>query len=109
MNWDVQFLPEALKDIKSLGGNERVIVAKAIEKVRHNPLPASDGGFGKPLGNVDGNNLTGLYKIKIVSIGVRVVYKLIRKDSQMLIIVVGARADNEVYDTASHRIQKHDL
>ena len=100
MNWKLVYLPEAKKDFKELSGNERIVVAKALEKVLENPLPVSEGGYGKPLGNKRGNNLSGFLKIKLKSLGIRVVYKLIKIDGQMLVVVIGARADDEVYDTA---------
>ena len=74
-----------------------------------NPLPVSEGGYGKPLGNKRGNNLSGFLKIKLKSLGIRVVYKLIKIDGQMLVVVIGARADDEVYDTAKRRADKHEI
>lgn len=107
MNWSLKYLPEARDDLKKLAGNQRIIVAKAIEKVRQNPLPANEGGYGKPLGNKNNNDLSGFMKIKQRSAGIRIVYKLIRTETEMLIVVIGVRADNEVYDIASKRIAKN--
>ena len=109
MNWKLAFLPEAVKDLKSLGGNQQILVLKAIKKVQTNPLSAYEGGYGKPLGNKNGKNLAGFLKIKLRDAGIRVVYKLVRTETQMLVIVVGARADDEVYELADKRIQKHGL
>lgn len=109
MKWELAFLPEAAKDLKNLAGNQRIMVAKAIDKVLENPLPAQEGGYGKPLGNKSGNDLTGFLKIKLKSAGIRVVYKLIRTETQMLVVVIGARADDEVYETAGQRARKHGL
>ena len=109
MNWKLGYLPEAAKDLKELAGNQRIMVTKAINKVLENPLPVSEGGYGKPLGNKNGNNLSGLLKIKLKSAGIRVVYKLIKIEGQMLVVVIGARADDEVYDMAQHRAEKHSL
>lgn len=105
MSWTVEYLPEAVKDLRGLSGNQRLLVRKAIAKVSQNPLPVSEGGYGKPLGNKGGNNLTGLLKIKLRGAGLRVVYKLVRRDDQMLVIVIGARADDEVYELAAKRTQ----
>ena len=60
MSWTVEFLPEALKDWKSLSGNQAVMVGRAIDRVQNNPLPVSEGGYGKPLGNKNGRNLSGM-------------------------------------------------
>ncbi len=109
MSWELEFLPEAEKDLKDLAGNERILVAKAIKKVQTNPISVYDGGYGKPLGNKSGTNLTGLYKIKLRGAGLRVVYKLVKKDDVMLVVVVGARADDEVYSIAEKRSRKHNL
>ena len=109
MSWTVKYLPEAEKDLKGLSGYQRILVLKAIKKVNTNPLPVSLGGYTKTLGNRNGNDLAGFLKIKLKSVGIRVVYKLIRTETDMLIIVIGARADDEVYETAQHRILKNDL
>lgn len=104
MNWEIRYLPEARQDLKKLDGSQRVQVLKAIFKVSGNPLPSNEGGYGKPLGNKGGNNLTGLLKIKLRGSGIRVVYRLIRTETAMKVIVVGAREDDKVYELASKRI-----
>ena len=109
MKWTLKFLPEVTEDFKSLSGNQRIIVAKAFDKVLENPLPTQEGGYGKPLGNKHGNNLSGLLKIKLRADGIRVVYKLIRTEFEMLVIVIGVRADDEVYKTAERRIVKNKI
>ena len=62
MNWKLVYLPEAAKDLKNLAGNQRLMVIKAICKVLQNPLPVTEGGYGKPLGNKQGSDLTGFLK-----------------------------------------------
>ena len=109
MNWRVEFLPEAQKDFDGLAGNQRLLVAKALKKVQQNPVSIYDGGYGKPLGNKGGTDLTGLFKIKLRAAGLRVVYKLIYTETEMLIVVVGARADDEVYQLAEKRAAKNNL
>ena len=109
MKWTLKYLPEAVKDFKNLAGNQRIIVAKAIDKVLENPLPMQEGGYGKPLGNKHGSDLSGFFKIKLRGAGIRVVYKLIRIESEMLVIVIGVRDDDEVYEIAERRIQKNDI
>lgn len=109
MNWNVLYLPEADKDLDNLSRQQQVLVQKAIKKVQTNPLPQNEGGYGKPLGHKRGLNLTNLLKIKLRGEGIRIVYKLIKMDSQMLILVVGVREDDEVYEIAHTRRTKHDL
>jgi len=101
IQWDVIYTDEAKKDYNALDPSSLNQVDKAIRKVSQNPLPESEGGYGKPLGNKRGKNLTGLLKIKLKKLGIRVVYKLIRTDEIMKIIIVAARADDEVYEVAA--------
>ena len=48
-------------------------------------------------------------QVKLKSAGLRVVYKVVRQDDKMLIIVIGARADEEVYGIAQKRILDNNL
>ena len=102
--WTVDYTEDAKKDIKDLDKSQASQVIKAIDRVSQNPLPNTEGGYGNPLGNKGSTNLTGFLKIKLVKLGIRVVYKLIRTDEVMKIIVVAARADDEVYEIAAQRI-----
>lgn len=88
MNWKLVYLPEAAKDLKNLAGNQRLMVVKVIVKVLQNPLPVTEGGYRKPLGNKQGNDLAGFLKIKLRDAGIRVVYKLIRTETEMLVVVM---------------------
>lgn len=109
MTWAVKFLPEAQKDLQKLDGSQRILVAKALAKVSQNPLPDYEGGYGKPLGNKDGNNLTGFLKIKLRNAGLRIVYQIVRTEEEMYVIVIGARSDEVVYNAASRRIEINNL
>lgn len=109
MIWSVEFLEEAKKDIKKLDHSVQTQVLKGIQKVRKNPLSMREGGYGKPLGNKSGINLTNLMKIKFRDLGIRVVYKIERVDGIMKIIVVSARTDEQVYKEAVKRRDKYDL
>jgi len=109
MTWKRIYLKEALKDMKKLSGSEREQVIRVIKRVSTNPLPANEGGYGKPLGNKNGNDLTGLLKIKLKKAGIRIVYTLVRTEIKMIVVVVGVRADNEVYETAGKRMGKYGL
>jgi len=109
MTWKLKYLSEALEDLQNLDGSVRPQVVKGINKVLQNPLPKIKGGYGEPLGNKAGNDLTGLYKIKFRSIGIRAVYALEEIDSVMTVVVISLRADNKIYDEAEQRRKKHDL
>lgn len=109
MNWKLKYLEEAAEDLGRIDKSTRIQVINGIRKVLQNPLPANEGGYGKPLSNKENSKLAGLCKIKFRSIGIRVVYKIIKSENEMLILIVSARADNKVYREAEKRKSKYDL
>ena len=109
MSWNIRYLPEALQDFRKLNGSQKILVRKALEKVSQNPLPETEGGYGKILGNKNKTNLSGFLKIKLRGAGLRIVYQLIRTETEILIVAIGVREDSEVYETAQKKIHRHDL
>lgn len=109
MTWSIEFLDEAEKDMKKLDHSAQIQVLKGIRKVSRNPLSAEEGGYGKPLGNKSGTDLTNLMKIKFRDLGIRVVYKVERVDGVMKIIVISARTDEQRYKEAAKRRDKYNL
>lgn len=109
MSWSLSFIDEADKDYQSLDGGQRILVDKALEKVKQNPLTQREGGYGKELANRTWANLAGLLKIKLKASGIRIVYKLIKTETSMIIVVIGMREDEEVYRIAKKRKEKYDL
>lgn len=107
MIWHVKFCPEAAKDLRKLDNSLRRQVMAGIRKVSSNPLPQNEGGYGKPLGNIDGTELTGFFKIKYKGIGIRVVYTIVKDQYVMNIIVISHRTDNESYFIANKRKKKY--
>lgn len=104
MKWSYEYTAEAFKDLKKLDHSQRKIVLKAIDKVSNNPLPNNEGGYGKPLGNKSGYNLTGCLKVKLKKEGLRIIYKLERHENKFVIIIIGIRDDMEVYSIANDRL-----
>ena len=109
MSWEIIYLPEVEKDYENLNHRQQLIVDKSITKVQENPLPQNEGGYGKPLGHKLGRNLTGYLKIKLRGEGIRIVYKLMKTETKMLVGIIGIREDEEVYEIAQRRIKKHNL
>lgn len=105
--WKDKYLKEALDDLDKLDAELREIVLAGVKKVRQNPLPQSEGGYGKPLGNKSGNNLTGFFKIKYKGIGIRVVYTLVRDKEIMNIVVISKRDENYCYEVVDKRKKKY--
>jgi len=106
MPWTITYHKAAIKDVEKLDGSCKAQIVKAIRKVSQNPLPFAEGGYGKPLGNKENTNLTGCLKIKLTKLGLRIVYRLVRTKSEMDIIVISVRSDNEVYELAEKRVKE---
>ncbi len=106
MAWEIRITDEAQKDYRKLEGSLRKQVLAGILKVSEAPLP-SPHGYGKPLGNKHGNNLTGFFKIKYRGIGIRVVYTLVVDKLTMNIVVISQRDDNYCYDLAAKLYEKY--
>lgn len=106
MAWKIRITDEAKKDYSKLEGSLRKQVLAGIVKVSKAPLP-SPNGYGKPLGNKHGNNLTGFFKIKYKGIGIRVVYTLMVDKLVMNIVVISQRDDSFCYELAAKLYEKY--
>lgn len=106
MAWKIRVTDEAKKDLNKIEGSIRKQVLAGIVKVSKAPLP-SPNGYGKPLGNKSGNNLTGFFKIKYRGIGIRVVYTLVVDKMIMNIVVISQRDDNYCYELAAKLYDKY--
>ncbi len=104
MKWKIEYIKEAQRDLKRLDPYNRKLILKAIEKTAERPLPPPDG-VGKPLGNHAGSGLSGYYKIKLRSLGYRVVYQLVKEGETMRVIVISIRDDEAVYKEAERGIR----
>lgn len=105
MEWKIEYTKEAVKDLKSLDSSQQLQVLKAIKKVSANPLPNSEGGYGKPLGNQMSSKLAGYMKIKLLTLGLRVIYATKREDNIMQIIIISIHDDAAVYKMAQERVK----
>ena len=101
MNWFIRFLPQAQDDFDRLDGSQQKQVATALCKVSANPLPYTEGGYGKPLGHHTANNLTGLLKVKLRKAGLRIVYQLERRGKQMIIVIIEDRKSTRLNSSHS--------
>ncbi len=106
MAWKIRITDEAKKDYSKIEGDVRKQVLAGIVKVSKAPLP-SPNGYGKPLGNKNGNNLTGFFKIKYRGIGIRVVYTLVVDEMIMNVLVISQRDDNYCYELAAKLYKKY--
>ena len=100
MSMEIEYHEKLLKDFKKLKlSNDQLIkLRKKITDISRNPYPKSQGGLGEPLRS----NLKGLLKFRFDD-DYRVVYRIIKEDDVMKIIVVGLRTDSLVYNKAEER------
>lgn len=106
MGWNIRITDEAKKDYSKIDGSMRKQVLAGIIKVSKAPLPSSNG-YGKPLRNKNGNDLTGFFIIKYKEIEIRIVYTLVVNKMIMNIIVISQRNDNDCYDIAAKLYDKY--
>ncbi len=93
MIYELGFLGDALEEWRKLDSSIRVQFKKKISERLNNPrIPSA-----KLSGHQD------RYKIKLRSVGCRLVYEV--RDSQLIVVVVavGKRERNAVYNTAAKR------
>jgi mRNA interferase RelE/StbE len=93
MTYNLKFVPSALKEWEKLGDTIRKEFKKALEKRLINPRI--------PKQKLSGFN--DVYKIKLRSAGYRLVYEVIDKEVVILVLAVGKRDKDEVYDKLSKR------
>lgn len=98
------FWKEAEKDWHKLDGSQKKFIAKGLLRIQEN-----GANIGEELGNKRNSNLCGYRKLKFKANGLRIVYKIVDNVIEVAeIIVIGNRADAEVYDTTQKRILKKD-
>lgn len=94
MIWTVRFHPEVENDLLQLG---RAEAQRVLKVVRERIAQGEPDKLGKPLRGT----LAGCRRIRTGD--VRIVYR-INGTEIVLVLCVGARRDDEVYDTANRRV-----
>jgi mRNA interferase RelE/StbE len=93
MSYELAFFEEALKEWRKLDGNTRnIFKAKLDERLVSPRVPAA-----KLHGHSD------RYKIKLRSVGYRLVYEVRDKAHIVLVVAIGKRERNAVYEAAAIR------
>jgi mRNA interferase RelE/StbE len=93
MSYELEFLEPALKEWRKLDPNTREQFRKKLAERCESPHVPSARLHGS----------TNRYKIKLRSVGYRLVYEVIEKEIIVLVITVGRRERAEIYKTASRR------
>ena len=93
MNYNLEFLEEALEEWNKLNPSIKQPMKKKLLKVLENPRIPKNKLSGHP----------NRYKIKLRSIGYRLIYEVIDDQIVVLVIAVGRRENNAIYNIANSR------
>lgn len=93
MSYNLEFLEAALEEWNKLNPSIRQPLKKKLIKVLENPRIPKNKLSGHP----------NRYKVKLRSIGYRLVYEVIDDEVIVLVIAVGKRENNEVYNVMNSR------
>ena len=88
MSYELEFLPSALKEWQKLDNSIKVQFKKKLSERLENPKVTKD----KLRGYED------VYKIKLRDVGYRLAYQVKDSEIVVLVLVVGKRENNEVYE-----------
>jgi mRNA interferase RelE/StbE len=93
MTYRLKFLPSAQKEWDKLDDSVKTLFKKKLAKCLENP-------------HIPANRLHGFknaYKIKLRSVGYRLVYEVDDGEIVIFVIAIGKRENNAVYDIALQR------
>lgn len=95
MSYNLKFHEKALKEWQKLGEPIKTQLKKKLAERLENPHVQADrlSGFS-----------TALYKIKLRSVGYRLVYEVNDNEIMVLVLSVGKRDKLQVYENAINRI-----
>lgn len=100
MTYKLKFLPSASKDWGRLDNSIKQSLLKALHKRMENPIVPKDR-----LNGIKGKEC---YKIKLRSYGIRLVYAVEHEIITLVVIGVGKRENDEVYNTMHNRLEDLD-
>ncbi|MDR1420540.1 MAG: type II toxin-antitoxin system RelE/ParE family toxin [Treponema sp.] len=98
MSFEIQFIPEAVRDYTALDGSIKKQVNEKIDKIKENPF------IGESLGNKNNIDLTGYYKIYVARKAYRIIYRIIKNEIVIIEIWgIGKRDKMEIYKIIGQR------
>ena len=96
---NILFIPEAVKDYKSLDGRIKKLVNEKIDILKENPF------LGQTLGKRNNIDLTGYYKIYVAKKSYRIIYRIIKNKIEIIEVWgIGKRDKMEIYKDIKKRI-----
>ena len=99
---EVVLTEDAREDLRDMDGSARVLVLKALVKLKTNPEQR-----GAPLGSRTSGNLTTFRKLVVGDRDYRIVYRVEPDGTVVVVWVIGHRCDDEVYELAMSRLRMH--
>jgi len=96
MSYELEFHPQALKEWKNLGETIKEQFKKKLKERLENPKVSKDKLVG----------FDAVYKIKLKTAGYRLAYEVIDTRVVIIVLVVGKRENNKVYNALHARFSK---
>lgn len=93
---------DAREDLRDLDGSARKVVLRAVRKLACEPDKR-----GQPLGSRATGDLTTFRKLVVGDREYRIVYRIERDGTVVVVWVIAKRADKEVYELALARLRTH--
>lgn len=93
VDYDVEWDPKALKELRKLDGVIRLQFLKKLQTRQGNPRVPGDALHG----------MKDCYKIKLRGAGYRLVYRVEDERIVILVVAIGKRERGSVYDSAKSR------
>jgi mRNA interferase RelE/StbE len=97
MIYKLKFIPSAEKEWNKLDNSVKQQLKKTLEKRLKNPCVPKDKMR---------NTALECYKIKLRTIGIRLVYAVVHGTVSLIVISIGKRENNEVYESLDSRISE---
>ena len=94
MSYELEFMPKALKEWQKLDSSIKEQFKKKLAQRLENPKAPKDRLSG----------FENVYKIKLKSLGYRLAYEVVDERLVVLVLVVGKRENNAVYDALAKRL-----
>ncbi|MBS9782369.1 MAG: type II toxin-antitoxin system RelE/ParE family toxin [Arcobacter sp.] len=94
MTYNLEFLPKALKEWNKLNSTVKEQFKKKLKERLENPKIQKDKLLG----------YENIYKIKLKNLGYRLAYEVKDKEIIVLVLSVGKREKNSIYDNLKKRV-----
>ena len=96
MRYELEFHPQALKEWKNLGETIKEQFKKKLQERLENPKVPKDKLVG----------FDAVYKIKLKTAGYILAYEVIDERVVIIVLVIGKRENNKVYNALYSRFEK---